>query len=143
MKYFFNILVLMLLVGCNSIEKPEKPKNLIPKEKMSDIMYDLYILNAAKGVNRKLIESNGIMPSNYVYEKHGIDSLQFAQSNTYYAYDMKVYKGIIEKVKANLENDKALYEQLTNEDGTAKDPEKKIPPAMEDPIRPVEYELVD
>ena len=79
-------------------------------------MYDLYILNAAKGVNRKLLELNGIMPSDYIYRKYGIDSLQFAESNTYYAYDPEVYTRIIAKMNTDLEKDKVLYEKLTKED---------------------------
>lgn len=94
------------------MNRPEKPKNLIAKDKMSDIMYDLYILNAAKGVNRKLLELNGVMPMDYVYKKYAIDSLQFAESNTYYTYDTEVYTIIIEKVKANLQKEKDFYEKL-------------------------------
>lgn len=123
------------MVGCNGGNRPEKPKDLIAKDKMSDIMYDLYILNAAKGVNRKLLELNGIMPSEYVYEKYGIDSLQFAKSNAYYAYDTEVYTGIIDKMKATLEKDKELYEKLTKEEqkveDSLKDIEKKLKPPVE------------
>lgn len=124
MKHFFYILILISFVGCNSVEKPEKPKDLIPKEEMSDILYDLHILNAAKGVNRKVLELNGIMPADYVYKKHGVDSLQFAQSNTYYAYDMKVYNQIVEKLTARLEKDKELFEKLTKEDEEAERAER-------------------
>ena len=84
-------------------------------------MYDLYILNASKGVNRKLLELNGIMPAEYVYQKNGIDSLQFAESNTYYAYDTKVYNAIIEKMRADLEKDKDLFEKLNLIEEKSKD----------------------
>ena len=116
MKHCFYILVLITFFGCHTVDRPKKPKNLITEKEMSAIMYDLYILNAAKGVNRKLLELNGIMPSDYIYRKYGIDSLQFAESNTYYAYDPEVYTRIIAKMNTDLEKDKVLYEKLTKED---------------------------
>ncbi|MEO8773134.1 MAG: DUF4296 domain-containing protein [Gelidibacter sp.] len=121
MKHFFYILILISFVSCNSVDRPEKPKNLIAEDKMSEIMYDLYILNAAKGVNRKLLELNGIMPSEYIYKKYDIDSLQFAESNTYYSYDTEVYSSIIQKMSGALEKDKAFYEKLAKEDLKVKD----------------------
>lgn len=102
---------------------------------MSEIMYDLYILNAAKGVNRKLLELNGIMPLEYIYEKHGIDSLQFAESNTYYAYDSKVYTSIIEKMSAKLQKDKELYETLTDEEQKIKDSLQRIERKLKEPTK--------
>lgn len=116
----------MSFVGCNKINRPKKPKDLIAKEKMSDIMYDLYILNAAKGVNKKVLELNGIMPSEYIYKKYDIDSLQFAESNTYYAYDTKTYSALVEKIKSDLEKDKELYEKLTREEQRMNDSLRKV-----------------
>src|SRR5690606_615468 len=106
-------------------------------------MYDLYILNAAKGVNKKVLELNGIMPLEYVYKKHDIDSLQFAQSNTYYAYDTKVYAELVEKVKADLEKDKVLYEKLTKEDQQAKDSIRKLSKKVKDTLRVLEIDSIN
>lgn len=140
MRHFFYILILISLVGCNSVDKPEKPKNLIAKEQMSDIMYDLYILNAAKGVNRKLLELNGIMPSDYVYDKYGIDSLQFSKSNAYYAYDTEVYTSIINKMKTKLEKDKDLYENQAKEDEKVEDSLKTIKRKLKEPAELIKKE---
>lgn len=116
MKHFFYSIVLIALFGCSGMDKPKKPKNLIAKDKMKEIMYEVYILNAAKGVNRKLLELNGIMPLEYVYKKYDIDSLQFAESNTYYAYDTEGYLAMIENVKVNLQKNKDLYENQIKEE---------------------------
>lgn len=102
----------MLILGCDGIQKPEKPKDLISKDKMSDILYDMYIINAAKGVNRKLLENEGVVPETYILTRHNIDSTQFANSNNYYAYNTDVYKSIVEKVKTKLEADKEKYEEI-------------------------------
>jgi len=116
------ILVLCLLVmACNGYDRPKKPDNLISKDKMSEVLYDLYIINAAKGVNRKLLEANGFIPETYVLTKYNIDSLQFAESNGYYSFDTDVYKVIIDDVKTRLEKEKEEFDVLKKaEDEIAK-----------------------
>ena len=79
---------------------------------MSEILYDLYVINAAKGVNRKLLETKGFKPETYVLTKYQIDSVQFAESNAYYAFDTETYQDILEQVKARLQKEKAKYEAV-------------------------------
>ena len=106
-------LVVCLVFSCNpSIEKPKKPENLIPEDKMVDIMYDIFILNSAKGVNKKMLELNGILPKDYVFEKYSIDSTQFAESNNYYVYDTKTYESILNKIAEKIDAKKKEYEAL-------------------------------
>lgn len=113
MKNLIAIFIVLIFLGCNSaIEKPNKPDNLISEAKMVDIMYDVYLLNAAKGVNKKILEKNGIMPEKYVFEKYGIDSVQFVNSNNYYAYDTKTYESILERIKIKLSTEKKKYEAI-------------------------------
>ena len=106
-------IVICLLFSCNpSIEKPKKPENLIPEDKMVDIMYDVFILNSAKGVNKKMLELNGVLPKDYVFEKYSIDSTQFAESNNYYVYNTKTYESILDKVAEKIEVKKKEYEAI-------------------------------
>ena len=114
MKHLAYILVLLLIVSCGGQGKKrvKKPDDLIKKDKMVDIIYDMSLVSAAKGVNRKLMEQQGVHPDQYVYEKHGIDSAQFAQSNEYYAFDLDAYEEIYNKVKVKLEKDKKHYTEL-------------------------------
>lgn len=113
---FKNIIVILILcfliIGCDDSKSIKKPDNLIAKETMSDILYDLYIINAAKGVNRKILEAEGFMPETYVLNKYNIDSTQFSDSNTYYTFDNEVYKSIIDKVRARLEKEKKTFEDI-------------------------------
>ncbi|WP_298893573.1 DUF4296 domain-containing protein [uncultured Psychroserpens sp.] len=99
-------LIILLLFSCSN--KAPKPDNLIPEGKMVDIIYDVSILTAAKGVNRKLIENNGILPEEFIYNKHNIDSLQFVSSLNYYASDPEKYDNIYtrvdERIQAKKEN---------------------------------------
>lgn len=113
LKRTSTILVLGLwLLACNGIDKPKKPDNLISKEQMSELLYDLYVINGAKGVNRKLLETNGFYPETYILEKYNIDSAQFADSNTYYTYDSETYEAIVEKARERLENEREIYEAI-------------------------------
>ena len=108
-----------LIIACNGIDKPKKPDNLISKDKMAEVLYDLYVINAAKGVNKKMLESNGFNPENYVLKKYNIDSLQFVDSNMYYAFNTEAYEAIIEQVKARLEKEKDEVEALQKAEAEA------------------------
>ena len=56
MKHWVPIFVLILsILGCQNVERPEKPKNLISKEKMVDVLTEAYLANAARSVNNQAI----------------------------------------------------------------------------------------
>ena len=104
------IIILSIVLGCsNSLtQKPMLPDNLISQEKMVDIIYDMTLINVAKGVNKSILENNGIIPEQYLFNKHSIDSILFARSNEYYSYDLKTYQIIYDKVKIKLEKNKNI-----------------------------------
>ncbi|EGV42142.2 DUF4296 domain-containing protein [Bizionia argentinensis JUB59] len=102
-------LLTLILVGCNPFSKPKKPKNLITKNDMVSILVDLSILSSAKGINKKILETNGISPEAYVYKTHNIDSLQFLNSNKYYSWYTEDYSLIIDRVEDSLNKLKVKY----------------------------------
>jgi hypothetical protein len=75
---------------------------------MVDIIYDMTLINVAKGVNKSILENNGIIPEQYLFNKHSIDSMLFAKSNEYYSYDLKTYQTIYDNVKIKLEKNKKI-----------------------------------
>jgi hypothetical protein len=100
MKKSILIGLLLAFISCNNAI--EKPKNLIEKDKMIDILYDISLLEAIKTQNI----NGGIKnkdANEYLYKKYKIDSIQLAQSNKYYAADVDEYKKMFEEVKARLE----------------------------------------
>ncbi|GAL72724.1 DUF4296 domain-containing protein [Jejuia pallidilutea] len=101
-----KLLVLFCIVlgvsSCYQYNKPEKPKNLIPKEQMVNILLDLKLIGAVTGRDKEVLDSAKVVPESYVYKKYNIDSAQFANSNAYYTYYMKEYAEIYEKVKDSL-----------------------------------------
>ena len=90
----------------------EEPENLIPKEKMVEILNDLAIVNAAKITNVQVLRTNNIEPMEYIFTKYGIDSLQFVESDRYYASIPKEHEEIYTLVVAKLEKEK---ERLSEE----------------------------
>ena len=110
MNKFKLIIIFSLVLGCNNSlnQEPIPPENLISKEKMIDIIYDMTLINVAKGVNKSILENNGIIPEQYLFNKHSIDSILFAKSNEYYSYDLKTYQTIYDKVKIKLEKNKNI-----------------------------------
>ena len=124
MKKIVIIAVLSLLfIQCknNKIDRPDKPANLIPEDKMVEVLYDMTVINAAKGLNRRVIENNGIDPEAFVFDKHQIDSAQFAESNRYYSFDIKTYEAIYARVKTKLQSEKDLLNKDLKESATKAD----------------------
>lgn len=103
------LLVLIVLISCGE-KVIEKPDNLIPEDKMTDILYDLALLNSAKNTNPAIFEKNNIEIMDFLYSKHGIDSTLFVTSDVYYASIPLEYQAIYKKVEAKLEKRKKSIE---------------------------------
>lgn len=103
--------VLALFVSCKE-ELVKKPNHLIEKEVMVNIMYDLSLMDAMKYQNPANLQSNNINPTQYIFKKYKIDSLQFAQSNNYYAADYKEYKALFEQLSKRVEKEKAEVDSV-------------------------------
>jgi hypothetical protein len=109
MKILLGLLVCSILLACGE-EVVEKPQNLIPTNTMASILYDLAIIQAAKSTNPRILEENNIDPMPYLYEKYGVDSLQFVQSDMYYASKPLQYEALYKKVESRLESEKDAVE---------------------------------
>lgn len=92
----------VIFVSCQNAPI-ERPDNLIDQDKMVDVMFDITVLEAMKSQNALVLETNKINPNTYVYKKYNIDSLQFANSDKYYASDVKIYKEIYDAVNKRIE----------------------------------------
>ena len=97
-----SILVLLLTVSytsCQDVKKPEIPTDLISQDIMVDILTDVYISNASRNVNNKLIIKRNLQLDSIIYNKYNIDSLQFVVSNTYYSSDLRTYGNLLTQVQ--------------------------------------------
>lgn len=122
MRYFnFIVIIVFSFISCQDVKGPEKPDNLIAKDKMVDILTEAYLANAARSVDNKSIISKGIVIDTIVYKNFGIDSLQFVKSNEYYAADVNIYIEIFQKVEARLNAMQAKIDSIQQEEKNKKD----------------------
>lgn len=113
-----TLLLLTLLVGFISCkdEAVNRPDNLIAKDKMIDVMYDLSILEAMKYQNLASLDTYKVNPSQYIFKKYKIDSVQFAHSNIYYASNYTNYKEMYDDVIKRIEAKKTVMDSLVKKE---------------------------
>lgn len=95
------VLLLFVLIGCSD-QQIKKPGNLLSKEQMVDILYDIAALNAIDGTYPNVLSRNDIAVMGYIYEKFGIDSLQFVSSDLYYASIPVEYEAIYQALEERM-----------------------------------------
>ncbi len=110
----------ILAISCQSIEKINKPENLIPEDKMVAVLTDLAIARTAKAVNKKVFTEKEIHPVDLVYKKHGIDSVTFIKSNEWYASRLEEYDKLFERVKDTIKKSKELYAKIVKREDSIK-----------------------
>ena len=107
------LLFLCCLLACSCGKKlMEEPEELIPSEKMVDILYDMALLDAIDNSYPQTLEENDISEMDFVFEKYGIDSLQFVQSDLYYASIPAEYQKIYEAVEDRLTQERDSITEL-------------------------------
>ena len=111
----------------------EKPDKLLSKEKMTAILYDMVVLDAAKNTNTVVLIDNDIDVMEYIYKKHDIDSIQFVQSDVYYAalpaQYQEIYKGVetqLTAMKEKMDAEARAKIEDTEEDKKPKNTSKHI-----------------
>lgn len=113
-KQFKYLFFWIWLLGCQNIGKAPKPANLIPEEKMVNILVDLAKIDAAWSYNQRDFRSKGIDPPRYVYRKYAVDSTQLAKSNAYYIEHFEINKRMYEKVRIILKKELGQLDSLKN-----------------------------
>jgi PBP1b-binding outer membrane lipoprotein LpoB len=110
-KIILMLSLALFLASCNH-NAVEKPENLIEEEVMTNILYDLSIMEAMKSQNPYAPQNQSINPKEYIFKKYKIDSLQFATSNRYYVSQIEEYKKMYDRVNERLEKEKKAADSL-------------------------------
>ena len=142
MKIVLLAVSTLFFMSCENLEV-NKPANLISEDQMVEILYDVVLINSAKGINKQSLQNKIKNPQAYIYEKYNIDSLQFAKSNAYYTFKNEIYKSIYEKLDLKLTAQKTEYEALLKEKKPIKDSVKEQKKIKIDPLkveRQIEFE---
>lgn len=124
-KISFISLLLFLFFACQSVEKTEEPENLIPEEKMVEVLVDLAKLDASVSYNESAFLKRQVKIKKIIFSKYSIDSLQFAKSSNYYAEDFTRNQRIYDNVKARLERDKARVDSILKVEDSLRVQKKK------------------
>ena len=105
MKNLFVILFALLLTSCGE-KLLDKPEDLIPKDKMINILKDITILNSARSTSVTVLHDHKIEPTTFVFSNYGVDSLQFVTSDRYYASLPNEYEAMYVEIEKQLDNQK-------------------------------------
>ena len=101
------IVLLLSLISCKS-EVRERPSNVIEEEAMTELLYDLQLVEA-RYQRRLLYEGQTLSKSTLIlyhatFEAHGVTEEQFVTSHTYYEEDPEVlaemYTTVLERLQA-------------------------------------------
>jgi len=124
MRKIFLLITFIILFSCGE-EVIDMPVNLISKEKMIDILYDMAIINAAKTNAPQVMEDRNFVPMQYIYNKYEIDSIQFVSSDLYYASKPLEYEDIYEKLEERIKKEKERFEKQDEEEKDGLNQEKE------------------
>ena len=112
MKKLVFLFILIIFLSCNN--KPvSKPDNLLSKEVMEDIIFDLAILQAAETYMPQKLSDKKIVSEEYIYKKYEIDSATYFQNYKYYASDIKNFKKIYKKVNDRINENKIRLDTVS------------------------------
>jgi hypothetical protein len=110
-KFTYIVLVSIFFGACTSNTIIKKPKDLIPKDQMVDLLTEMLIASGGENIkNLNLQRKVNYFP--LVFEKYDIDSTRFKESNYYYTSRIDDYDEILGKVDARL---KALEKRYKEE----------------------------
>lgn len=104
-RYIGRLLVILVIgqfLSCQEVVRPQVPEQIIPESQMVEILVEAYIGNAARSNNNRVLRMGGVQLDSILYQKYGIDSLQFAQNTAYYAAQIDPYMRILEGVEKEL-----------------------------------------
>lgn len=125
-KISYIIFLGIFFIGCTSNTIIKKPDHLIPKNQMVDLLTDMLIASGAENIKNNNLERN----VNYfplVFEKYGIDSTRFKESNYYYTSRIDDHEEILKKVDARLKAlKKGIDDEIKLQDSLNRDPIKDI-----------------
>lgn len=135
---FAAIATLLLLLACESRVNYEKPKDLIPREQMIDMLFDMHLAVGTSNVKNKHLEKNRNYMS-LVYEKYDIDSTRFKISNIYYTSRVVEYEEMLEEVQERIN---VLYEANQTTRDSLINAAKRRGPKPKDSLRAVPAETI-
>jgi len=107
MKKFTLLLVSVIAFSCGG-PAAEEPKRLLSEDEMVNIIYDINMIQSMRSFQPQALDDNNVDAKKYIFKKYKIDSLTFAQNNTWYASNIEKYDGILKKVSERVKKEKEV-----------------------------------
>jgi len=99
-----SVIFLLALASCQGNETNTAPDNIIPEEKMVEILTNVHLIEGAR--TGLVITGDSVHGINEYYKalyvKYNITQAEFDSSFVYYSKDPKVFDKMFEKVIENL-----------------------------------------
>lgn len=147
MKFLKVLFLAGFFWSCQNVDEIKEPDNLIPEDKMVDVLTELSLLNSAKNFNKRILEETGLQPDTYFFSKYKIDSLQLAESTSYYAKKYDKFDAIYKRVKQNLDGMKEKLDVILAEEQRIEDSLRSLEKSKDtlalDSIKAFEPALID
>ena len=99
MRNYILLFLIISCLACDGSTPDEPPDEKMTPEMMEDVFYDILLMKAIKNSSYVDPAYEEYFTDQYIYEKYGIDSLQLAQNQTYYAQKPKLMKKIFENLE--------------------------------------------
>jgi len=82
---------------------------------MADIIQEMAVVNAAKSSNPAVFNQYEIEPTDFIFKKYEVDSLQFVASDRYYISRPDQYKNIYKIIEKRIETKAKEMTKAKNE----------------------------
>lgn len=115
MKILKYILLFTFIISCKQDVPVDEPENLLSKDKMVNILYDVALLQASVNYKPEIV-NDSINVEQYIYEKYNIDSITFYQNQKFYASDVKELRSIYKQVLEKIKQEEGKLNESTNEE---------------------------
>lgn len=96
-------------MGCN--QEIKKPKNLIPQDKMAQIIKDFYIYKNLQPLSKFQYEEFHQVNAK-ILDKHSVTYEDFKKSYQYYLIEDQKYKAILEQIEAEIDEEYQVSDSL-------------------------------
>lgn len=121
MRRIFSLFIFLFLVSCS--EYVDKPKNLLDKSKMSEIMADLAINDQ---VTNTYLGKNLESGTRYILKSHNVKADDFVESYKYYVVTGKMNKIVDDAQEILLEKDPKARDFVKSKSEPAKEVQKIV-----------------
>ena len=130
MRQIIPFVLLLFTLGCGE-KLIDPPEDLIPPEQMTDILYDISIMDAIESNYPNALKRNDIQVMEVIFRKYGVDSARFVQSDLYYASQPNIYEEIYQNLLDRIQAQRDSITEVMKEG--QRDKEKEEPDAERTP----------